>query len=68
MDDDVLENKYSSSFEEEYTAHNHKQLHSHNPDDIIVSEEVINSGKDRYDLDDEMPISLIQSKPSTSLR
>ena len=50
VEDDVLENRYSSSFEggAGITIAN----------DIIVSEEVVTSGADRYYLDDEVPVSI----------
>ena len=51
VEDDVLENRYSSSFE---GGPGHTI-----PNDIIVSEEVITNGAgDRFYLDDEMPVSI----------
>ena len=57
VEDDVLENRYSSSFE--------GGAGNTNANDIIVSEEVVTSGADRYYLDDEVPVSSID-KPFTA--
>ncbi len=61
MEDDVLENRYSSSFE----GGGGPGINITN--DIIVSEEVITSGNDRYYLDDEVPVSISSiDKPFTA--
>ena len=53
----MLENRYSSSFEGGGTLQ--AQGQGVTSDNIIVSEEVITSGGgNRFDLDDEMPVSL----------
>jgi hypothetical protein len=59
VEDDVLENRYSSSFE------GGPGINIAN--DIIVSEEVVTSGADRYYLDDEVPVSISSiDKPFTA--
>ena len=59
VEDDVLENRYSSSFE--------GGAGTNIINDIIVSEEVVTSGADRYYLDDEVPVSITSiDKPFTA--